>query len=79
MTLDALEPFRCETSAKVQNDPTPLPYLQDPTYGSYDIALEVTIKGEGMKGPEVVSKSNFKNLYWNVKQQVRRRVLGVRR
>ena len=26
--LDALEPYRCETSAKVQNDPTPLEYLQ---------------------------------------------------
>jgi len=70
VTLDALEPFRCETSAKVQNDPTPLPYLQDPSYGSYDIDLEVTIKGTGMKAPEVVSKSNFKNLYWNVKQQL---------
>lgn len=70
VTLDALEPFRCPTSAGKQENPTPLPYLQDPNYSSYDIKLGVTIQGEGMDKGETVSKSNFKNLYWNVKQQL---------
>lgn len=70
VTLDALEPFRCATSAGQQTDPVPLPYLQDPSYGSYDIALEVAIQGENMAKPATVCRSNFRNLYWNVKQQL---------
>jgi fumarylacetoacetase len=42
VTLDALNEFRCPTSAgSVQENPTPLPYLIDPNYGSYDVRLEV--------------------------------------
>ena len=41
VSLDVLEPFRCETSAGKQSDPEPLEYLQDPNYSSYDIELEV--------------------------------------
>jgi fumarylacetoacetase len=33
VTSMALEPFRCETSACVQDDPVPLDYLKDPKYG----------------------------------------------
>lgn len=43
VTLDALEEFRCTTSAgPTQSDPTPLPYLQDPDYATstYNISLE---------------------------------------
>jgi fumarylacetoacetase len=69
VTLDALEPFRCQTSAGVQ-DPTPLPYLQDPNYGSYDIDLNVSIRPEGSDESFTVTTSNFRNLYWNVKQQL---------
>lgn len=70
VTLDALEPFRCKTSAVEQKDPVPLPYLQDKNYSSYDVNLEVQIQGENMSKAETVSKSNFRNLYWNVKQQL---------
>jgi len=42
VTLDALEPFKCPTSAGEQTDPKPLPYLQDPDYRSYDIDLSVS-------------------------------------
>lgn len=44
VSLDALEPFRCCSSAgPVQNDPEPLPYLIDPHYDqdAYDVKLEV--------------------------------------
>jgi len=77
VTLEALEPFRCETSAGTQSDPVPLPYLRDPKYGSYDINLEVSITpaaaatGEGAAGGEkVVSRSNFRYLYWSIRQQL---------
>jgi fumarylacetoacetase len=33
VTSMALEPFRCETSAGMQDDPVPLDYLKDPKYG----------------------------------------------
>ena len=68
--LAALEPFRCATSAGKQEDPVPLPYLQDPSYGSYDIKLEVLIDGDDTTKPHTVSRSNFANLYWNVRQQL---------
>jgi len=68
--LAALEPFRCATSAVKQDNPTPLPYLIDPEYGSYNVDLAVTINGEDCTQDHVVSKSNFKNLYWNMKQQL---------
>jgi len=69
VTLDALEPFRCQTSAGVQDDPVPLEYLRDPQYGSYDINLEVDlITPEG--STTTIAKSNFRHMYWNVKQQL---------
>ena len=70
VTLAALDPFRCETSAGKQDDPVPLPYLIDPRYGSYNVQLEVTINGADTTKEHVVSQSNFKNLYWNCRQQL---------
>lgn len=75
VSLDALEPFRCKTSAGVQDDPVPLPYLQDANYSSYDIKLEVDLitPAEGGGGGQTTTRmatSNFRNLYWNVKQQL---------
>jgi fumarylacetoacetase len=70
VTLDALAPFKAPTSAGAQTDPEPLPYLRDPDYSSYDIKLNVGIATEGMKEPHNICKSNFKNLYWNVRQQL---------
>jgi len=54
VTPMALEPFKCKTSAGEQVDPTPLPYLIDKNYGSYDIKLGVDIQGDGMAKPEVI-------------------------
>jgi fumarylacetoacetase len=58
------------TSSGQQNDPVPLPYLQDPDYSSYDIALSVGIQSKDQTAPFTVSESNFKNLYWNSAQQL---------
>jgi fumarylacetoacetase len=66
VTLDALEPFACPTPAQ---DPAVLSYLQFEGNKSYDIKLEVALQAPA--GPEqVVSRSNFNYMYWNMSQQL---------
>ncbi len=66
VTLDALEPFR--VSGPVQ-EPAVLPYLQYTGNKHFDIKLEVAILTSG--GSEtVISRSNFRHLYWNMAQQL---------
>lgn len=67
VTLDALEPFRC---AGPEQDPKPLPYLQGSGDRSYDIALEVGIQPEGASTDDIVCRSNFRYMYWNISQQL---------
>ncbi|KAK4760229.1 hypothetical protein SAY87_023360 [Trapa incisa] len=67
VTLDALEPFAC---AAPEQDPKPLPYLAEKVSKNYDIALEVHITPSGQKDSSVVTRSNFKNLYWTLTQQL---------
>ena len=66
VTLDALEPFR--TAGPIQ-DPKVLPYLEYTGDKHLDINLEVAIQPEGTS-ETVVSKSNFKYMYWNMNQQL---------
>ena len=66
VTLDALEPFRVESP---KQSPTPLEYLQYKGKKSFDINLEVAIKPEHHK-ETIVSRSNFKYMYWNMAQQL---------
>jgi len=65
----ALEPFACPTSAGSQ-DPPPLEYLRDPGYCSYDVALSIGIRAEGMPEAAPVSETNMRNLYWSIQQQL---------
>jgi fumarylacetoacetase len=58
------------TSAGTQSDPVPLPYLQDPEYSSYDIALSVALATSAQTTEHIVCSSNFRNLYWNSAQQL---------
>ena len=66
VTLDALEPFR---TASPKPEKGLLPYLEFSGKKTFDINLEVSIKPEN-KAETVVSKSNFKHLYWNMSQQL---------
>jgi fumarylacetoacetase len=66
VTLDALEPFRVESPKPLKPQ---LPYLQYKGKKSYDINLEVAIRPQGAK-ETIVSKSNFKYMYWNMVQQL---------
>ncbi|KAB2079373.1 hypothetical protein ES319_A06G228200v1 [Gossypium barbadense] len=67
VTLDALQPFACDAP---KQDPPPLPYLAEKISKNYDIALEVQIKPSGQKDSSVVTRSNLKNLYWTLTQQL---------
>jgi fumarylacetoacetase len=71
VTLDALEPYR---AAPPKQDPAPLPYLRAAQDWNYDIALEIALRTEKMRGEnslaEIVSRSNFKHLYWSMAQQL---------
>lgn len=66
VTMDALEPFRTKGP---KQDPTPLPYLQQKGKYAFDINLEVQIEPENTEA-SVVSKSNFKYMYWSMSQQL---------
>lgn len=73
VSLDALEPFRCSSSAgPVQHDPSPLPYITDPDYhkGAYDIKLSVAVKPADEDDASVITRSNYRHMYWNMKQQL---------
>jgi fumarylacetoacetase len=61
VTLDALEPFMTDGP---KQDPPVLPYLAFQGRGNFDVKLEVSLNDT------VISKSNFKYLYWNVFQQL---------
>ncbi|QCX54232.1 fumarylacetoacetase [Elizabethkingia sp. JS20170427COW] len=66
VTLEALEPFRV---ASPQQDPEVLEYLKFEGNKNFDIELEVGIRPEN--GEEtIVTKSNFKHMYWNMAQQL---------
>jgi fumarylacetoacetase len=66
VTLDALEPFKVETP---KQEPEVLSYLKFDGLKSYDINLEVAIVPENSI-ETVVSRSNFKYMYWNMAQQL---------
>lgn len=65
--MEALMPFAQPNSVQ---DPKPLPYLCHDDPYTFDINLFVSVKGETMKEPSTISKSNFKYMYWTMKQQL---------
>lgn len=66
VTMDALEPFRVPSP---KQNPSPLPYLQQKGKHSFDINLEAAIQPENTE-PTVISKTNFKYMYWTMNQQL---------
>ncbi len=66
VTIDALEPFRVKSP---EQNPPVLDYLKTVGLRNFDINLEVSIQVK--YGEEtVVCKNNFKEMYWNVAQQI---------
>ncbi|XP_003969506.1 fumarylacetoacetase [Takifugu rubripes] len=65
--MEALLPFVEPNSIQ---EPKPLPYLQHHDPYIFNINLFVSIKGQGMQQPKTICKSNFKYMYWTMKQQL---------
>jgi len=69
VTMEALAPFLCE--GPKQTEPQILPYLTDTTPSAYDIQLEVALKTAKTGDANfTICRSNFKYLYWSMKQQL---------
>ena len=71
--MEALEPFR--TDGPVQN-PEPLEYLKQQGANSFNINLEVYLKGEKQHTPTRISSSNYRYLYWSAAQMVAHHTIG---
>jgi fumarylacetoacetase len=67
VTMDALESFR---SPLAKQDPEPLPYLRAKNDFTFDIRLEAQLQTAKMKTPQIITRTNFQNLYWSVSQQL---------
>jgi fumarylacetoacetase len=61
VSLEALEPFRCQGPKQTT---AVLPYLQSHGEQTFDIQLEIYLQDSR------ISRSNFKYLYWNICQQL---------
>ena len=67
VTLEALEPFMKPLPLQ---DPEPLPYLRRGNDFTFDIHLEAHLQTSAMKAPQIITRTNFQNLYWSVAQQL---------
>lgn len=71
VTMDALKPFREETSVGLSGQiPKPHKYLRSTDYRSYNIDLHVAISRKEWSNPHRITTSNFKSMYWTVEQQL---------
>lgn len=67
VTLDALRPYVVDNFPQ---DPVPFPYLRHDDKFNFDIKLEVDITSAKSPVVTTVCRSNFKYMYWTVKQQL---------
>jgi len=67
VTMEALKPF---ATANPVQDPAPFPYLRHSDPYTFDINIDVKIKPEGRAQSVTVTRSNFKHMYWTMKQQL---------
>ncbi|CAI5671985.1 unnamed protein product [Oreochromis niloticus] len=65
--MEALLPF---AEPNPIQDPEPLPYLQHNDAYTFNINLFVSLKGKGMAEAVNICRSNFKYMYWTMKQQL---------
>jgi len=73
VTLDALEPFRVPV---VPKDPPNLKYIEDDGLSNYDIHLQVLLQNDSLPEPHAICNSNFKYMYWTMKQQLTHHASG---
>jgi fumarylacetoacetase len=64
---EALEPFRVEGP---KQEPAPLPYLAQSAPNNFDINLEVHLQAEGQTDTTIITRTNYKYMYWSSAQQL---------
>ena len=67
VTLAALEPYRVDG---LQQEPEALPYLRQPPRSHFDIQLEVLLKTAQATKPQLICRTNSRELYWSMPQQL---------
>jgi fumarylacetoacetase len=67
VTLEALEPYRKTLPAQ---DPPPLSYLKRAADFTFDVQLEARLQTAKMTEPQIITRTNFQNLYWSIAQQL---------
>ncbi len=67
VTREALEPFRVHGP---EQDPKPLPYLQQRNAQNYDLELDVALRAPGTSAEQTLCRTNFKYMYWSSVQQL---------
>jgi fumarylacetoacetase len=71
--LEALEPFRKPLPSQ---DPEPLAYLRAANDFTFDIHLEARLQTARMHAPQLITRTNFQNLYWSISQQLAHHTVG---
>jgi fumarylacetoacetase len=67
VTREALEPFRVHGP---EQDPVPLPYLQQVQPNNYDLQLDVGLRAAQLNESVRICRTNFKYMYWSSVQQL---------
>jgi len=67
VTVEALEPFRV---AAPDHELSVLPYLSAPGPGAFAITVEVYLKSARMTEAVLISRADFKEMYWTLAQMV---------
>ena len=67
VTLESLEPFRKHLAPQEYE---PLPYLRANKDFTFDIQLQAQLQTSSMDRPHIVTRTNFRNLYWSISQQL---------
>lgn len=67
VTFDALREFKTQNH---EQDPEPMPYLRHEDTFNFDINLEVKYRPKQLSDAKTICKSNFKYLYWTLKQML---------
>ncbi len=83
VTMEALEPFRAPLAARPDDDPWPLPYLDDATdraRGGFAITLEVLLRTARMRAEGTdatrLSHASALDLYWSMGQMLAHHTSG---
>ncbi|HET6350354.1 MAG TPA: fumarylacetoacetase [Candidatus Krumholzibacteria bacterium] len=83
VTLEALEPFRIPAYTRADGDPAPLPYLldaDDQSAGGFAITIETYLETAAMRearlAPFLVSRGDFRDMYWTFTQMLAHHASG---